>query len=64
MILGQHFPVAIAKRKMAFNQDLKALQGAPNVDPKFLFHWLQGKSYEILGIADGEKLGFVSPGAI
>ncbi len=52
MILSQHFPVAIAKRKMAFNQDLKALQCAPNVDQKFLFHWLQGKSYEILGIAD------------
>ena len=52
MILGQHFPVAIAKRKMAFNQDLKALQCAPNVDPKFLFHWLRGKSYEILGIVD------------
>ena len=52
MILAQHFPVAIAKRKMAFNQDLKALQCTPNVDPKFLFHWLQGKSYEILGIAD------------
>ena len=52
MILGQHFPVAIAKRKMAFNQDLKALECAPNVHPKFLFHWLRGKSYEILGIVD------------
>jgi type I restriction enzyme S subunit len=28
MILGQHFPVAIVKLKMAFNQDLKALQCA------------------------------------
>jgi type I restriction enzyme S subunit len=52
MILAKHFPVAITKRSMAFNQDLKALECAPNLEPKFLFYWFQGKSYEILGIAD------------
>lgn len=52
MILAQHFPVAMAMRRVAFNQDLKALQCAPNVDPQFLFYWLQGNSYEILGLAD------------
>lgn len=52
MILGQHFPVAMTKRKMAFNQDLKALQCDSKVDLKFLFYWLQGNAYEILGIAD------------
>ena len=52
MILAQHFPVAITKRTVAFNQDLKALECSPEVDPLFLFHWLRGKSYEILGLAD------------
>ncbi len=52
MILGQHFPVAMTKRRMAFNQDLKALQCDSKVDLKFLFYWLQGNAYEILGIAD------------
>lgn len=52
MILAQHFPVAITKRTVAFNQDLKALECSPKVEPQFLFHWLRGKSYEILGLAD------------
>ena len=52
MILAQHFPVAITKRTVAFNQDLKALECSPEVEPQFLFHWLRGKSYEILGLAD------------
>lgn len=52
MILGQHFPVAMTKRRMAFNQDLKALQCDSKVDLEFMFYWLQGNAYEILGIAD------------
>ncbi|MEH2412964.1 restriction endonuclease subunit S, partial [Nostoc sp.] len=52
MILAQHFPVTITKRTVAFNQDLKALECSPEVEPQFLFHWLRGKSYEILGLAD------------
>ena len=52
MILAQHFPVAITKRSLAFNQDLKALECSSKIDSIYLFHWLRGKSYEILGIAD------------
>lgn len=52
MILGQHFPVAMTKRRVAFNQDLKALQCSSAVNTTFLFYWLQANSYEILGLAD------------
>jgi type I restriction enzyme S subunit len=52
MILAKEFPVAIAMRPVTFNQDLKALQCEPDVDPQFLFYWLQAHSYEIRGIAD------------
>ncbi len=52
MILAQHFPVAISKCTLAFNQDLKALECSSKIDTIFLFHWLRGKSYEILGIVD------------
>jgi type I restriction enzyme S subunit len=41
MILAHTFPVAITKRPMAFNQDLKALQCGQGTDPEFLMFALQ-----------------------
>ncbi len=52
MILARHFPVAMTKRQVAFNQDLKAVEPADFIDTEFLFHWLRANSYEILGRAD------------
>ncbi len=52
MILAKHFPVAVTKRQVAFNQDLKAVQCHPGVHPQFIFYWLQGNAYNILGLAD------------
>jgi type I restriction enzyme S subunit len=52
MILAKEFPIAIAKRPLAFNQDLKALKCAECLDDQFLFYWLKSKTYDILGIAD------------
>jgi len=52
MILADEFPVAMAMRDLAFNQDLKALDCSPEVYTPFLFYWLQGNSHEILGIVD------------
>lgn len=52
MILAKEFPVALAKRPLAFNQDLKALKCAPCLDDQFLFYWLKSMTYDILGIAD------------
>ncbi len=52
MTLAKEFPVVMAMRQVAFNQDLKALQCASHLDSAFLFYWLQAASYEILGLAD------------
>jgi type I restriction enzyme S subunit len=52
MILAKKFPVALAMREIAFNQDLKAIDCRANINSQFLFYWLQGKEYEILGLAD------------
>jgi type I restriction enzyme, S subunit len=51
MILAKEFPVAIAKRPVAFNQDLKALQ-CNIVTDEFIFYWLKANTYDILGIVD------------
>ena len=52
MILAKEFPVAVAKREVAFNQDLKAITCEPEVDRDFLYYWLLANTYEIKGIAD------------
>ena len=52
MILAKEFPVAITKRPVAFNQDLKAVTCADFVETEFLYYWLKANSYEILGRAD------------
>jgi restriction endonuclease S subunit len=52
MILAKEFPVAIAMREIAFNQDLKALKCAPFLTDRFLFYWLKSMTHEILGLAD------------
>ena len=40
MSLAKEFRVALTKRDVAFNQDLKALQCEPEVDSEFLFYAL------------------------
>ncbi len=52
MILAREFPVAMTKRPVAFNQDLKAAKPAPFIDNEFLFQWLRANTYEILGRVD------------
>jgi restriction endonuclease S subunit len=52
MILAREFPVAMTKRTVAFNQDLKAAKPASFIDNEFLFQWLRANTYEILGRVD------------
>jgi|CXWL01.1.fsa_nt_gi type I restriction enzyme S subunit len=52
MILAKEFPVAMTRRTVAFNQDLKAVKPASFIDTRFLFHWFRANSYEILGRVD------------
>ncbi|MEI6818044.1 MAG: restriction endonuclease subunit S [Verrucomicrobiota bacterium] len=52
MILAKDFPVAIAQRELAFNQDLKSVTCTQDIDRDFLYYWLIGNKYEIKGIVD------------
>jgi type I restriction enzyme S subunit len=52
MILAREFPVAMTKRPVAFNQDLKAVKPADFIDNEYLFHWFRANAYEIVGRAD------------
>jgi type I restriction enzyme S subunit len=52
MILAREFPVAMTKRTVAFNQDLKAVMPADFINTEFLFHWFRANTHEILGRAD------------
>lgn len=52
MILAKEFPVALTKRSVAFNQDLKAAIPSKLIDTGFLFHWFRANSYEVLGRVD------------
>lgn len=48
MILAHTFPVCIADRPMAFNQDVKAIVTEPNVEPRFLAYWLVSQADNFL----------------
>jgi type I restriction enzyme, S subunit len=52
MILAKLFPVAIAQRRLAFNQDLKALVCRNGVVSEYLYYWLKAHQHEIVGMAD------------
>lgn len=51
MSLAKEFRVAITKREVAFNQDLKAFACKPDVDPEFLFYALFARRAHIRELA-------------
>jgi type I restriction enzyme, S subunit len=51
MSLAKEFRVAITKREIAFNQDLKALACEPDVDSEFLFYALRARRERIRDLA-------------
>lgn len=51
MILAHTFPVAIVCRRMAFNQDMKALVCNPAFQHRFLAYWLIANSNHLLRLA-------------
>ena len=51
MSLAKEFRVAITKREVAFNQDLKAFQCKPDVDSEFLFYALFARREHIRELA-------------
>ncbi len=44
MILAHSFPVVLATRPMAFNQDVKAIRAGEQLHPRFLAYWLVANS--------------------
>jgi type I restriction enzyme S subunit len=57
MILAHTFPVAVAATKMAFNQDLKALECDRDVDHRFLAFWLLDHASKLLALATASTHG-------
>lgn len=48
MILAHSFPVVLSCRKMAFNQDIKAVTSGPSLNARFLAHWFVANSNNFL----------------
>lgn len=51
MSLAHSFPVAIADKPVAFNQDLKAFVPNPDVDGEYVLRWLQANQSALLLLA-------------
>ena len=52
MTLLHDVPISIAKRPMAFNQDVKGLLARPGVDPRFLAYALVARRDELLSFVE------------
>jgi type I restriction enzyme, S subunit len=48
MILAHSFPVGIAEHEVSFNQDVKAIVPNGTADGRFVAHWLNGRSNQML----------------
>lgn len=57
MILSHTFPVAVARRPLAINQDMRALVPGDECDPYYLLFWLQDQSPAILKLVDESTHG-------
>ena len=57
MILAHTFPVAVATRPIAFNQDIKALTVRVGIDSEFILRWLQANAQRVLEIASESTHG-------
>ena len=50
MILAHSFPVCLTTSPVAFNQDVKAVIPARDVEATYLAHWFVGKAQDLLGL--------------
>lgn len=57
MILAHTLPVALAKRRVAFNQDLKACVLRDGVEGEFLLMWLKSQQSRLLSITSESTHG-------
>src|SRR5665647_1053481 len=52
MTLLSDIPICVVDRPMAFNQDVKALEAGPRLDPAYLPYLLLGRKHELLASVD------------
>jgi type I restriction enzyme, S subunit len=52
MTLHNDVPICVTMRKMAFNQDVKAIRAKPDLDHRFLAYWLIAHKPELLSSVD------------
>jgi type I restriction enzyme S subunit len=57
MTLHNDIPICITMRDMAFNQDVKAIIPAPDVEADFLAYWLLAQKSNLLGLVDSASHG-------
>jgi type I restriction enzyme S subunit len=57
MTLHNDVPICMVMREMAFNQDIKALRPARNVDGEFLAYWLLAHKPDLLASVDSAGHG-------
>ena len=57
MILARAFPVAIAAKPLAFNQDVRALVTREGVESSYVLYWLQSKESQFLSICSESTHG-------
>ena len=57
MTLHNDVPICLAKRPMAFKQDVKAIQANPGVDSQFLLYWLLARKPSLLASVDSASHG-------
>lgn len=57
MTLAHTFQIALAKRELTFNQDLKAILVDDEIDVDFLFYAMRARSGEILALVDEASHG-------
>jgi type I restriction enzyme S subunit len=57
MTLLKDVPIGIVTKRLAFNQDIKALVVRPNVHPQFLSYLLVGKKLQLMGLVNTANHG-------
>ena len=57
MILAHTFPAALTTRRVAFNQDVKALVTGTSFDAEFVLYWLQYRQNQILNLVETASHG-------
>lgn len=57
MILAHTFPVSVAGRPMAFNQDVKGVVANPDVCSRYLAYWFVANAHDLLGLATASTHG-------